>query len=276
MAMQQDDNDAITWSITNFVPMTTTTTTTTTTATAAHTTTTANHTAQDDIRCRSKDGSIHVTDEVFNTGSHFVATIVSILGTALLIAQATIHHHDRVWKIVSFSIYGTALITLFLCSTLHHGITTSIRWEQRFRMADYVAIYPLIAGTFTPLCLVFYHQSIIGWVFGMTVWTISILAMLGTVLYFHKIPKWLSMTTYLTLGWIGACMSYWLLPVLHISGFAVFVLGGLFYTIGGYVFITEQPNPYPGIFGFHEIWHLAVIGGAFTHWLLMYCYVLPY
>jgi hemolysin III len=219
----------------------------------------------------SRDGSIHATDEVFNSASHFSATLLSILGTVLLITEAS--GQKDPWKIVSFAIYGASLIFLFGCSTLHHAISGPL--EGIFRVLDYMAIYPLIGGTFTPLCLVFYHDSGIGWAFCMTVWGLAIIAMLSTALWFSKIPKWLSMTMYITLGWLGACMTYWLIPVLGWSGFGLFLLGGVLYTAGGYVYTTEKPNPVPGKFGFHEIWHVAVVLAAACHWLLMYFYVLP-
>lgn len=220
----------------------------------------------------SRDGSPHATDEVFNAASHLAATLLSILGTVLLITEAS--SQKDAWKIVSFSIYGASLIFLFACSMLHHGITGP-PWEGIFRVLDYLAIYPLIAGTFTPLCLVFYHHQAIGWAFCMTVWGIAVLSMIATAVIFDKIPKWLSMTMYVTLGWLGACMSYWLIAVLGWAGFGLFLLGGVFYSVGGYVYATERPNPVPGIFGFHEIWHVAVMLGATSHWLLMYCFVLP-
>lgn len=219
----------------------------------------------------SRDGSPHATDETFNTGSHLAALLFSILGTVLLIAQAS--SQGEPWKIVSFSIYGCSLIFLFACSSLHHGISGES--EGLFRMLDYMAIYPLIAGTFTPLCLVYYHDSVIGWAFSMTVWGLCILCMIATGTCFHKIPKWLSMTLYICLGWIGAAFTGYLIPVLGYRGFALFLLGGLIYTAGGVVFTTEQPNPIPGLFGFHEIWHVAVVVAAFCHWLLMYLFVLP-
>lgn len=226
----------------------------------------------DHVPERSRDGSVHATDEVFNSASHLAAAFLSVLGTVLLIVQASAQGSP--WKIVSFSIYGTSLIFLFTASTLHHALTGSI--EPVLRKMDYLAIYPLIAGTFTPLCLVFYHNQTIGWIFSMTVWAIALLSMTIMGLYFAKIPRWLSMTTYVTLGWLGACMTYWLLPVLGMGGFLLFLLGGIFYTAGGYVFATERPNPYPGKFGFHEIWHVFVVLAAACHWFLMFLYVLPW
>jgi hemolysin III len=287
---------------------------------------TKSNASSNNTRLRSKDDSIYVTDEVFNTASHLVACMVSILGTVLLISQAssqltmtntTTNDSDPsrtktmiIYKIISFSIYGISLITLFACSTLHHGITISTTttttttpaststttttgtvqnshaihastknvWEERFRRADYIAIYPLIAGTVTPLGLVYYHHTVIGWTYVMTIWTIAILSMIFTSYHFQKIPKWFSMTLYMTLGSMGALMSFWLYEALHMSGFALFVLGALFYTVGGYIFVMEPPglNLIPNQFGFHEIWHIAVILGALSHFMVMYLYVLPY
>lgn len=221
----------------------------------------------------SRDGSIHVTDEVFNSASHMIATMMSILGSAILISEAS--YLGEPWKIVSMSLYGASLIFLFGASTLHHSISASDEVEALLRMLDYVAIYPLIAGTFSPLTLVFYHDSVIGWCFFGTVWILSLAGMLFTIFFFHKIPKWMSMTMYISLGWLGAFMAYWLVPVLGYSGMMIFILGGVFYTAGGAVFTMEKPNPIPGRFGFHEIWHVAVILGAATHWCLVYFYVLP-
>ena len=219
---------------------------------------------------QSRDHSPHVTDEVFNAASHLIGLCLSILGTVLLISSPS-----SPWKIVSFSIYGASLIFLFACSFLHHAIVGPA-YEKLLRKLDYIAIYPLIAGTFTPLTLVFYHDRVIGWAFCMTLWALSLAGITCLSLYFHKIPKWLSMTTYLTLGWLGACMTYWLIPVLGVSGFGLFLLGGIVYSVGGVVYTLEQPNPIPGTFGFHEIWHVAVMLAAALHWILMYAYVLPY
>ena len=149
--------------------------------------------------------------------------------------------------------------------------------EAKLRMLDYLAIFPLIAGTYTPLCLVFFHNSVIGWSFLGVAWSLAICGMILTAQFGpERIPKWLSMTMYITLGWIGAFLSIWLLPIIGTSGMIVFLLGGVAFTVGGYVYTTEQPNPIPGKFGFHEIWHVAVILGAGFHYAVMYGYVLPW
>ena len=222
----------------------------------------------------SRDGSIHATDEVINAASHMTAAMLSILGTVLLISEAS--SQGAPWRIVSFSIYGASLIFLFSASALHHGINGSPELEQTLRMMDYFAIYPLIAGTFTPICLIPYHNDVVGWSFIAVVWSLAIVGMISTVQLFEKLPKWLTMTMYITLGWLGALMTYWQLPIIGWSGFSLFLIGGIFYTVGGFIFSTEKPNPIPGHFGFHEIWHLFVIAGAASHWCLMYFFYLPW
>lgn len=222
----------------------------------------------------SRDGSIHATDEVFNSISHLAAFFMSVLGSALLISESSAQ--GAPWKIVSFSIYGASLCFLFGASTLHHAITSTPAWERFFQMWDYLAIFPLIAGTFTPLCLVFFPYSTIGWCFFSVVWGLSLASMWVTAKYFDKVPKWLTMTMYITLGWLGAFMTVWLLPVMGWGGVAWMIVGGVWYTVGGYVYTTEQPNPWPGRFGFHELWHIFVILGAAAHWFMMYLYVLPW
>lgn len=223
---------------------------------------------------RSRDGSIHSTDEVFNSISHLAGFFMSVLATAILVTEASAQ--GAPWKIVSFSIYGASLCFLFGASTLHHAITTTPEWERFFQKWDYLAIFPLIAGTFTPLCLVYFPYTTVGWTFFAVVWTLSLSSMFFTGRYFDKAPKWLTMTMYVTLGWLGAFMTFWLLPVMGYGGVGLMVFGGALYTIGGFIYTTEQPNPYPGRFGFHELWHIFVILAAATHWFMMYQYVLKW
>lgn len=223
---------------------------------------------------KSRDGSIHSTDEVFNSISHLAGFFMSVLATALLVTDASAQ--GAPWKIVSFAIYGSSLMFLFGASTLHHAITTTPEWERFFQKWDYLAIFPLIAGTFTPLCLVFFPYTTVGWTFFSVVWVLSLSSMFFTGRYFDKAPKWLTMTMYVTLGWLGAFMTFWLLPVMGWGGVGLMVFGGVLYTIGGIIYSTEHPNPYPGRFGFHELWHIFVILAAATHWFMMYQYVLKW
>jgi len=219
---------------------------------------------------RSRDGSVHVTDERFNTVSHMFAACFALVGAALLIAQAGAQADP--WKIVGFSIYGLSIVTLFVASTLHHGLDHSPRVNEILRTLDYDSVFFLIAGSVTPLVLVLFRTTY-GWTVLGGVWAIAVM---GIVLrsMLRELPKYVTNTLYITLGWVpvllvGAGGS---LPA---GAYALMAVGGLVYSAGFVIFVIEKPNPWPGVVGFHEIWHLMVVIAALLHYLLMYFYVLP-
>jgi hemolysin III len=220
----------------------------------------------------SKDGSLHVTDERVNTATHLSAAILSLLGTVLLIVYASMA--AKPWHIVSFSIYGLSLTGLFMASTLHHGVRASRRVEEILRSIDYFAIYVLIAGTFTPICLVVLRGPL-GWsVFGVC-WAVG-LAGIALKAVFAGLPRWVSVTIYSTMGWLGGVLALPVYRALGWQGVALVGAGGVLYTVGALIFSAERPNPVPGKFGFHEIWHIFVVLGAAAHYAFMYLLVLPY
>jgi hemolysin III len=220
----------------------------------------------------SKDGSIYVTDEVMNTITHMIGAIFSLLGTVLLIVLSS--EAGKPWHIVSFSIYVLILFLLFLASTFHHGLSLSKKMNELFRQFDYFAIFTLIAGTYTPLCLVM-NRSPWGWsIFGV-VW---LLAVIGITIkaVFPNIPGWVSHTLYISMGWIGAVLIIRSISLMGTLGFILILGGGILYTLGAGIYYFEKPNPVPGKFGFHEIWHLFVLTAAALHFMFMYFVVLPF
>ena len=218
----------------------------------------------------SKDGSVHVTDEKFNTVSHLAASIFALLGGSYLIVESSIQ--SAPWHIAGFSAYTLGLVGLFLFSTLHHGINGSPKVEALLRLLDYNAIFLLIAGTYTPICVGMLRDPL-GWtVFGVT-WLVSIIGITLKSLR-PDIPKRITMTLYITLGWVAAAMIGALYENGGIGAVAWMAIGGFFYSVGGAIFMLEKPNPIPGRFGFHEIWHVFVVLGAASHWWLLYRYVL--
>ncbi len=223
-------------------------------------------------RTKSKDGSIFVTDEIFNSSSHLAAAIFSLVGAVLLVVKSGVQ--GDVWKIVSFSIYGLTLVLLFLASSVHHGIVSTPKIESAFKLLDYFAIFPLIAGTFTPFCLVPLRGAI-GWsIFGI-IWGLAI-AGITIKAIFPNIPKWTTNTIYVSMGWIGGILAVPLYKILGFFPIALLALGGVFYTVGSIIFYSERPNFVKGKFGFHELWHIFVILGALSHFIIMYVYILPY
>jgi len=225
-------------------------------------------------RLVSKGGSPHVTDETINTMTHFVGLMLSILGATVLVSAAAVQ--GKVWHIVSFSVYGASLVTLFLASTLHHGIHSTPEVEKCLLLFDYIAIFPLIAGTCTPFSLILLHDKYSGWaMFGVS-WFIAISGMVLIGILREKAPRWISFTMYITLGWMAGFTVLFVIHDIGLSGAAMVAGGGILFTVGGVIFVTEVPNPYPGYFGFHEIWHLFVLVACATHWCVMYWWLLPY
>lgn len=223
------------------------------------------------MRKLSKDGSPHVTDEIFNTVTHLTGAIFAVLGTVMLVVESAAA--GKVWHVVSFGVYGSSLILLFIASALHHGINASRRTEEFLRTLDYLAIFPLIAGTYTPFCLIAL-RGVLGWsIFGV-VWGI---AAVGIVLKASivTLPKWISNTFYLSLGLMSIVLIVPLSAALGAAAVGLLILGGIFYIGGNVIFSIERPNPLPGKFGFHEIWHLFVLAGALSHYLMMYFFILP-
>ncbi len=222
-------------------------------------------------RTLSKDGSLHVTDEICNTLISSVGALLSLAGTILLITFSVQAH--KFWQILSFSIYGPTVIFVFLSSALHHGIDGSEKTEHLLRQLDYYAIFLAIAGTVTPFCLILFRNNR-GWSLLGLVWS---LALAGIVLktFFHHLPKWVWVGIYIGMAWSSLVILYPLYRLMP-TGLEMILAGGLFFMVGSAIYYLEKPNPFPGKFGFHEIWHLFVVAGMASNFSVMYFYLLPH
>ncbi|WP_151523657.1 PAQR family membrane homeostasis protein TrhA [Serinicoccus kebangsaanensis] len=218
---------------------------------------------------RSRDGSVHVTDERINTISHLVASCFAVLGAALLIAQAGVGGDP--WRVVGLSVYAASLVTLFVASTVHHGFDRGPKVNDVLRTLDYTSVFFLIAGTVTPIVLVL-DRTAFGWAVLGTVWGIAGLGIAARSVW-RELPKWVTNTLYIVLGWMPVVLVLGGLE-LPTGALVLMAAGGVVYSIGFIIFILERPNPVPGVFGFHEIWHLLVMLAAALHFLLMYRYLL--
>lgn len=214
----------------------------------------------------SKDGSIHVTDEIYNTLISSLGAMLSLVGCAFLVYRAGGDGNLR--TTLSFSIYGLGLINMFVASALHHGINGSPQTNHLLRQLDYFAIFIMIAGTFTPFCLILLRNSL-GWTVLGLVWTLAVIGIFLKGFYPH-VPRWLMLSLYLGMGWLGLLIARPVYQSIHGQGLFALFLGGFFFTGGGLIYGLEKPNPCPGKFGFHEIWHCFVLAGAASHFYIMY------
>ncbi len=203
-------------------------------------------------------------EEVMNAVTHGIGTLLSVAGLVLLTVLAYLH--GDIWHIVSFSIYGTTLVLLYLASTLYHSFTNE-RIKRIFKILDHSAIYLLIAGTYTPFTLVPLH-GVLGWtVFGV-VWG---LAMIGIVLkiFFAGRFNIISTLCYLGMGWFIVFAIKPLIATVPALGMTWLLVGGLFYTLGS-IFYLWKKIPYN-----HAIWHLFVLAGSISHFIAVFFYILP-
>ncbi|SDK20533.1 PAQR family membrane homeostasis protein TrhA [Natronincola ferrireducens] len=197
-----------------------------------------------------------LAEEIFNSISHGIGILLSIVALAILIAFASIK--GDIWGIISFSIYGFTLFFLYTASTLYHSIFHE-KTKRIFRVLDHVAIYLFIAGSYTPITLVALRGSW-GWTLFTIIWSLAIVGIVLKVISIDKI-KHLSTIIYILMGWLIVIA---IKPMLHTVPRGLFgwlLAGGLFYTFG-VIFYACKKIPFN-----HGIWHLFVLGGSITHYL---------
>ena len=175
--------------------------------------------------------------------------------------------------VVGLGIFGMSLIALYLVSALYHLLPLSPRGIARLRRLDHAMIYVLIAGTYTPICLIALHG---GWRWGLlgTVWGLALGGIALKVRWMHA-PVWLSTALYVALGWLAIPAFSTLARALPSGAMAWLVLGGIIYTLGALVYGLKRPALRPGTFGAHELWHLFVLAGSACHVWVVARYLTP-
>lgn len=203
-------------------------------------------------------------EEIANSITHGIGTGLSVAGLTLLVTLAGLQ--GEVWKIVSFSVYGTTLVLLHLSSTLYHAFQHP-KVKQVFRVIDHGSIYLLIAGTYTPFLLISLWGPW-GWSLLGVVWGLTLLGILLKALYVGRFGK-LSVITYLAMGWLAVIAFRQLVASVPRGGLALLAAGGVVYT-AGILFYGWKRLPYN-----HAIWHLFVLGGSMCHYFAILLYLLP-
>lgn len=201
--------------------------------------------------------------EKFNAWTHLVGAILAVAGTAVLVVLAA--RSGDAWKMVSISIYGATLVLLYSFSALYHSFRG--RAKDILRKLDHQSIYLLIAGSYTPFCLVTLRGPW-GWSLLAVVWG---LALLGGVqeLCMRSEARTLSMVIYIVMGWAVVVALVPMLEALGVAGFAWVAAGGVFYT-GGIVFYVLDTR----LRHAHGVWHLFVMAGSAAHYFAVLFYVL--
>lgn len=215
----------------------------------------------------TKKGKFKVKDSMSSL-THFIGFLAVIPAFILLMERA-----DTVFQKVGFLIFGISLLLLYGASTIYHTLILSAEKTALLRRIDHMMIFVLIAGTYTPICLVTL-QGKWGTVLLCAIWTIAFAGIFMKIFWMGA-PRWLSTLIYVGMGWLSLTVMVPLLKAVGWGGFLMLLAGGIAYTVGALIYALKKPNlAILKSFGFHEIFHVFVMIGSGFHIAFMFLYVL--
>jgi hemolysin III len=200
----------------------------------------------------------------FSGLSHLVGAVLSLAGVIVLLVAA----QGRPWHTVSFAIYGASLVFVYTASALYHLLRLPPPKEECLYGLDRAAIYTLIAGTYTPICLVGLPTAW-GWSLLGVVWGLAVVGIAIDVIARQRTPDWLQAALYLATGWIALLAIGPLVRSLPSAALMLLLAGCVIYTVGAIICVTDRPRFRRGWFGAHDLWHVLVMAGSACHFLMM-------
>lgn len=204
--------------------------------------------------------------------THFIGVILSVLAVYQLVTKAYIS--GSILHVVSFAIFGTSLILLYTASTLYHIFERPKKLSMVLHKIDHMMIFVLIAGTYTPICLI-PLKGTLGLTLLSIIWASAIAGILFKVFWMNA-PRWINTCIYIGMGWMIIIAIFPLIDRLSSYAIGWLFAGGIAYTIGAVIYGAKWPRIQSKWFGFHEIFHLFVLLGSYCHYVMMYKYVLFY
>ena len=205
--------------------------------------------------------------------THFIGMLMAIFAAFPLLIKAA-HEPSRIY-LISLAIYAVSLIFLYAASTTYHTFDLSERVNTILKKIDHMMIFVLIAGSYTPVCLIVLGGKL-GYSLLALVWGIAAVGMLIKA-FWITCPKWLSSVLYIAMGWLCVLAFVPIFHALPRAGFDWLLAGGIIYTIGGVIYALKVPlfNSRHKNFGSHEIFHIFVMLGSACHFIVMYFFVAP-
>jgi hemolysin III len=197
--------------------------------------------------------------------THLAGALLAVVALGVLLAGAA--GEGRVDQFVAFGIFGCSLVALY------HLLPVSPPAVAWLRRLDHMAIFVLIAGTYTPICVLALEGRWGAALLGV-VWALAFCGVVVKLLWMDA-PRWLSVGLYLAMGWVAVVAISAIFEAVPPGGIAWILGGGLVYSAGAVIYGLKWPNIKPGVFGFHELWHLFVLGGSACHFLAMLLYIAP-
>ena len=221
------------------------------------------------VRLREKDRDPYDGLRPWSAITHGIGAALALLGTVLLLLRCAALSLSP-WHVVSFLIYGVSMVGLYTASTLYHCRNVSVKGRIALRKYDHASIYFLIAGTYTPICLVVLRtDGAWGWALFGVIWALALAGLVLTLAWIPA-PRWLTAGIYIFMGWLAVVALVPLLRLLPPAGFFWVLGGGILYTVGGVLYAVKWPGRDNPRFGCHEIFHLFILMGSVFHFMLMY------
>ena len=204
--------------------------------------------------------------------THFIAMMMALFAATPLLIKAALSSDCKI-TLLALGIFCISMILLYGASATYHSLNISGKALRIFRKIDHMMIFVLIAGSYTPVCLIILGGKL-GYTLLSVVWGIALFGMILKACWV-TCPKWFSSVIYIAMGWVCLGVFGTLWNVLPHAAFGWLLAGGIIYTIGGVIYALKLPifNGKHKFFGSHEIFHLFVMGGSICHFIFMYLYV---
>lgn len=203
--------------------------------------------------------------------THFIAMMLAVFAAMPLLGKAGLS--GNIIAVKAMMIFMSSMVLLYGASTLYHSVVVPERILKIFKKLDHMMIFVLIAGSYTPVCLIVLGGKV-GYTLLAAVWGIAAVGMLIKALWV-TCPKWFSSVIYIAMGWVCVFVFGQLFETLPMPAFLWLLAGGIIYTVGGVIYALRLPifNAKHRYFGSHELFHVFVMAGSICHFIFMYCYV---
>lgn len=208
--------------------------------------------------------------EPTNALTHLTGAVLSLIGMVFMLWQGIMI--GKAVYIAGALVFGLSLIALYSASAVYHWVPGSERVTSILRKIDHAMIYVLIAGTYTPICLITL-KGFIGTTLLIAVWTLAAMGIVMKILWMHA-PRWLYTGCYLFLGWLAVFFVWPIYKSMPLIGFICLLVGGLLYTIGSVIYAKKPQRLRVAMFGFHEIFHVFILAGSACHFIMVSQFVL--
>lgn len=204
--------------------------------------------------------------------THYIAMMLSMVAATPLLVKAALSGNPMIFT--AMTVFIISMILLYGASALYHTVNVSAKALKVFRKVDHMMIFVLIAGSYTPVCLIVLKENM-GYLLLGIVWGIALLGFILNIFWINC-PKWVSSIIYISMGWVCVGVFGPLWNLLPRAAFMWLLVGGILYTIGGVIYALKIPvfNNRFQYFGIHELFHVFVMAGSFCHFIFMYQYVI--